>query len=82
MVVSPPTSGLSLDSNTIDLNADGRYTLVAVISHLGANTSFGHYVCHVKRDGQWYLFNDDKVGKSSAKKALEYGFLYLYARND
>jgi ubiquitin carboxyl-terminal hydrolase 5/13 len=61
----------------------GKYTLVGIISHLGSSTAFGHYVCHIKRDdGRWYLFNDDKVGKSDAAKARQYGFMYLYARND
>jgi ubiquitin C-terminal hydrolase len=38
-----------------------RYTLVAVISHMGKNTDHGHYICHVRKNGQWILFNDEKV---------------------
>ena len=42
-------------------DGNGQYELVAVISHIGKNTDHGHYVCHVKKDNQWVLFNDDKV---------------------
>ena len=34
---------------------------MAIISHIGRNTDHGHYVCHVKKDGQWAFFNDEKV---------------------
>lgn len=39
----------------------GMYDLVGFISHLGQNTGSGHYVCHIKKDGRWTLFNDSKV---------------------
>ena len=42
-------------------DGEGRYEMVAVISHLGKNTDHGHYVSHVKKNGLWVLFNDDKV---------------------
>ena len=34
-------------------DGEGKYTLKAVISHMGKNTEHGHYVCHVKKEGQW-----------------------------
>jgi uncharacterized UBP type Zn finger protein len=34
---------------------------VAVISHMGKNTDHGHYICHVRKNGHWVLFNDEKV---------------------
>ena len=42
-------------------DGQGKYTLKAVISHIGKSTDHGHYVCHVKVDGNWVLFNDEKV---------------------
>jgi Ubiquitin carboxyl-terminal hydrolase len=39
----------------------GKYTLMAIISHIGRNTDHGHYVCHIKKDNQWAFFNDEKV---------------------
>jgi ubiquitin carboxyl-terminal hydrolase 5/13 len=63
----------------------GSYSLVGFISHIGRNMSHGHYVAHVKKiiDGKetWVIFNDDKVGKS-LETPLEYGYIYLYARDD
>lgn len=51
-------------SSTAGVRADdgeGKYSLVGIISHLGKSTDHGHYVCHLKKDGQWVLFNDEKV---------------------
>ena len=42
---------------------NGKYKLIGVVSHMGRNTEHGHYVCHLLRDGQWVLFNDDKVSR-------------------
>jgi hypothetical protein len=43
-------------------DGEGKYTLFAIISHIGKNTDHGHYVCHVRKNsGQWVLFNDEKV---------------------
>ena len=41
--------------------AAGEYTLFAVVSHVGANTACGHYVCHVRKDGRWVIYNDSKA---------------------
>lgn len=35
------------------LDGPGKYELVGFVSHMGSNTSCGHYVCHVKKDGRW-----------------------------
>lgn len=37
------------------------YELKAIISHIGGNINSGHYVCHIKKDGKWALYNDSKV---------------------
>ena len=58
----------------------GTYTLTAIISHLGRSTDHGHYVCHVKKDGRWVLFNDDKVALSK-NPPLDAGFMYLFRRD-
>jgi ubiquitin C-terminal hydrolase len=28
---------------------------------MGKNTDHGHYICHVRKNGHWVLFNDEKV---------------------
>jgi len=47
----------------------GEYELVGFISHLGKNTGSGHYVCHIKKEGKWALFNDRKVSAAAAPSA-------------
>ncbi len=48
-------------SQSVD-DGEGKYTLMSVISHIGKNVDHGHYICHVRKNGQWTLFNDEKVG--------------------
>jgi ubiquitin C-terminal hydrolase len=36
--------------------------------HGGKNTSGGHYVCHVKKEGRWCIFNDEKVAERMASR--------------
>ncbi|CAH0386302.1 unnamed protein product [Bemisia tabaci] len=56
-----------------------QYKLVAFISHMGTSTMAGHYVCHILVDGQWIIFNDNKVAVSeNLPKTL--GYLYFYRR--
>jgi ubiquitin carboxyl-terminal hydrolase 5/13 len=61
--------------------SNGEYTLVGFISHIGRNTSSGHYVCHIKKNGRWVIFNDDKVALSE-EPPLGAGYLYFYRRAD
>ncbi|KAI5620450.1 ubiquitin carboxyl-terminal hydrolase 5 isoform X1, partial [Silurus asotus] len=58
----------------------GKYELFAFISHMGASTMCGHYVCHIKKDQQWVIFNDQKVC-ASEKPPKDLGYLYFYRRN-
>jgi ubiquitin carboxyl-terminal hydrolase 5/13 len=62
---------------------DGRglYDLVGFVSHMGSNTSCGHYVCHVKKEGRWVLHNDRKVAASEATP-LDLGYIYFFRRRD
>lgn len=56
-----------------------EYQLVAFISHMGTSTMSGHYVCHIKKEGKWILFNDRKVAESVAPPK-DLAYLYLYKR--
>jgi len=40
------------------LDGDGRYRVVAFVSHMGSSAQSGHYVCHALRNGRWAVFND------------------------
>uniref|UniRef100_A0A667YQL2 Ubiquitin carboxyl-terminal hydrolase n=1 Tax=Myripristis murdjan TaxID=586833 RepID=A0A667YQL2_9TELE len=57
----------------------GKYELFAFISHMGTSTMCGHYVCHIKKDQQWVIFNDQKVC-ASEKPPKDLGYLYFYRR--
>ena len=62
-------------------DGEGKYTLFAIVSHIGPNTGSGHYVCHIRKDDRWVLFNDEKVAASSSPP-LDLGYLYVFRRND
>ncbi|XP_038672538.1 ubiquitin carboxyl-terminal hydrolase 13 [Scyliorhinus canicula] len=57
----------------------GRYELFAFISHMGPSTMSGHYVCHIKKEGRWVIYNDHKVC-ASAKPPKDLGYIYFYQR--
>lgn len=57
----------------------GKYKMVGMVSHIGKNTGSGHYVAHIKRDGKWVIFNDEKVALSE-NPPLPHAYLYLYER--
>lgn len=59
----------------------GMYALQGMVSHIGKNTGSGHYVTHLKKDGKWVIFNDEKVALSS-KPPFEHAYVYLFQRKD
>lgn len=60
-------------------DGEPKYRLKAFISHMGSSSQVGHYVCHILKDGQWVIFNDNKVALSQAPPK-DLGYLYLYER--
>ncbi|KAJ0401930.1 hypothetical protein ATCC90586_008261 [Pythium insidiosum] len=77
---APATTG-SDHKAKLDKSQPGDYELVGFLSHIGRNTSSGHYVCHVKKNGRWVIFNDDKVALSE-EPPFGAGYLYLFRRVD
>uniref|UniRef100_A0A668ASW4 Ubiquitin carboxyl-terminal hydrolase n=1 Tax=Myripristis murdjan TaxID=586833 RepID=A0A668ASW4_9TELE len=61
-----------------DRDASG-YELFAFISHMGASTMSGHYVCHIKKEGRWVIYNDHKVCLSE-RPPKDLGYIYFYHR--
>uniref|UniRef100_A0A8C5I5A0 Ubiquitin carboxyl-terminal hydrolase 13 n=1 Tax=Gouania willdenowi TaxID=441366 RepID=A0A8C5I5A0_GOUWI len=61
------------------LKATVRYELFAFISHMGASTMSGHYVCHIKKEGRWVIYNDHKVCLSE-RPPKDLGYIYFYHR--
>ena len=57
-----------------------RFKLKAFISHKGPSVHSGHYVAHIRVNGQWLLFNDEKVVKAddeSVKELKKLAYLYF-----
>ncbi|KAG7402064.1 Ubiquitin carboxyl-terminal hydrolase 13 [Phytophthora boehmeriae] len=75
------TAGDTGSAKRLDITGVGDYSLVGFVSHVGKNTNSGHYVCHMKKDGRWIIFNDDKVAVSE-EPPLGAGYLYLFRRAD
>ncbi|XP_022874755.1 ubiquitin carboxyl-terminal hydrolase 14 isoform X2 [Olea europaea var. sylvestris] len=89
-IFNPPTGTSHMDasqsSSTTVVDAvlpdgDGRYRLIGLVSHIGTSTHCGHYVAHIRKDGRWVIFNDDKVG-ASKNPPIDMGYLYFFERID
>lgn len=53
---------LKLTNTTDDCkDSDARFSLFAVVVHMGLHMNHGHYVALVKSSGQWLCFDDDQV---------------------
>ena len=76
-----PAATLPAGGAASDAAADGPgiYELAGFISHMGSNTACGHYVCHIKKDGRWVIFNDEKVAESE-HPPRDLGYIYMYRR--
>ncbi|KAL3805019.1 hypothetical protein HJC23_003247 [Cyclotella cryptica] len=75
-----PGNGAEKVSQPLD-DGVGKYTLIGLISHIGKNTGSGHYVCHLKKDGKWIIFNDEKVALSE-HPPIKHAYMYLFQRSD
>lgn len=51
----------SLKSDYVAQRETGEYALTGAIIHLGESFRSGHYIYLGKREGNWYLTNDDSV---------------------
>jgi len=68
-------------------NLPAQYRLKAFISHKGFSVHSGHYVAHIRYEGQdgeeWVLFNDEKVVKAdmeSVSHLRKLAYLYVFER--
>ncbi|GAB65252.1 ubiquitin carboxyl-terminal hydrolase a [Plasmodium cynomolgi strain B] len=57
-----------------------NYELVASIVHMGSNANSGHYICYIKDDSQWYVYNDNKIGLVDTNKGKDTAYIHLYKR--
>jgi hypothetical protein len=73
---------------TTDPSQSLVYDLIGIVQHFGTAQA-GHYVSHVKIDGDWRTFNDGTVSKSLDPVASSFGghdggnaYLLFYSRRD
>merc|ERR1719206_363378 len=67
------------NSATAPTDGHGKYEMFAFVSHCGPSSMSGHYVCHIKKNGKWIIFNDEKVAES-VEPPKDLGYLYFYKR--
>ena len=77
---SAGASSASTSSTPLE-DGEGNYNLVGLVSHIGKNTGSGHYVAHLKKDGKWVIFNDEKVALSE-HPPIKHAYMYLFQRSD
>jgi len=77
---SAPASSAPKPTTPLE-DGDGKYNLVGLVSHIGKNTGSGHYVAHLKKDGKWVIFNDEKVAFSE-HPPIRHAYMYLFQRTD
>ncbi|KAL1916406.1 uncharacterized protein VTP21DRAFT_5597 [Calcarisporiella thermophila] len=54
-----------------------KYQVTSLVSHKGPSVHCGHYVAHVLKNGQWVLFNDEKVAAAEKLPEKEVYLLVL-----
>ena len=56
--------------NTVNVPISGggtvTYEVTSAIEHSGEHTAGGHYIAHLKSNGEWFTANDDKALRKSA----------------
>ena len=68
------------DAPSCDAN---KYTLTALINHVGETVNFGHYVCAVAHNGNWFFYNDSQVRSIRVDTVLRMvPYLLFYTRSD
>ena len=66
------------ESKNVNEGNGSLYDMYGFITHLGKNTDHGHYVCHVRQEGnKWTYFNDSKVTLWE-EPPIKKGYIYFY----
>ena len=63
----------------VDATPPFNYKLDSFVSHKGTSVHCGHYVSHVYKNGEWVLFNDNKVAVTPNPPIGE-AYLYFLKR--
>lgn len=66
-----------VDSKEFNKDHSSLYDIYGFITHLGKNTSHGHYVAHIKKGDNWVYYNDSRVCLSD-DPPLHKGYIFIY----
>ena len=66
-------------SISIDNSPPFNYQLDSFVSHKGTSVHCGHYVAHVFKEGEWVLYNDNRVAVTPNPPIGE-AYLYFLKR--
>lgn len=59
-------------------NKPSDYELIGFITHMGTSAQCGHYVVHLRHDGEWILYNDEKVVKADDEMPVSNAYMYIF----
>jgi ubiquitin carboxyl-terminal hydrolase 5/13 len=65
------------DSIEFNKNNSPNYNMYGFITHLGKNTSHGHYVAHINKNNDWIYYNDSRVCLSN-DPPINKGYIFIY----
>lgn len=66
------------DNSKLNEGNESLYNIYAYLTHLGKNTDHGHYVCHIRQEGnKWTYFNDLRVNMWE-NPPIHKGYIYFY----
>ena len=66
------------DNSKLNEGNGSLYNIYAYLTHLGKNTDHGHYVCHIRQEGnKWTYFNDLRVNMWE-NPPIHKGYIYFY----
>lgn len=66
------TPFLSRSETSFPIPSDNRYSLFAVINHIGESITAGHYTAYVRQQRDyWYKCDDDFISRTTLKEVLD-----------
>ena len=64
-----------------DATLPADFEVKSFVSHKGTSVHCGHYVAHVNKNGQWTLFNDNKVAAAPRPAASSDAYIFFLQRH-
>ncbi|XP_017782098.1 PREDICTED: LOW QUALITY PROTEIN: ubiquitin carboxyl-terminal hydrolase nonstop [Nicrophorus vespilloides] len=84
MLDMTPFMSRNKTSSSYPIPPDNRYSLFAVINHLGSSINAGHYTAYVRQQRDyWYKCDDHVITRANLKEVLDSeGYLLFYHKHN